>query len=247
MQFYSLSPFRYAGIWLADLLRMHAAPDVLDPELVWSYDGKNWNRSHERKPFIPLGRKGAFDSVWLNLATNAPILNYNQLWFYYSGRAGGHGAQFPGAYGAIGLATLRVDGFCSLYSGRTAGSVSGGVLTKPISWVDGDLLLNADPRRDITGHHTNDTTAGGKVSVEIRDDANRPIEGYRFADCNPIVDNARNFEEDSNWTAPGRGELAVRAVTWGGGRSARQFAGRRIRLFFEIEDAHLYSFRASQA
>ena len=126
MQFYSLSPFRYAGIWLADLLRMHAAPDVLDPELVWSYDGKNWSRSHERKPFIPLGRKGAFDSVWLNLATNAPILNYNQLWFYYSGRAGGHGAQFPGAYGAIGLATLRVDGFCSLYSGRTAGSVSGG-------------------------------------------------------------------------------------------------------------------------
>ena len=83
-------------------------PDVLDPELVWSYDGRNWSRSHERKPFIPLGRKGAFDSVWLNLATNAPILNYNQLWFYYSGRAGGHGAQFPGAYGAIGLATLRV-------------------------------------------------------------------------------------------------------------------------------------------
>ena len=78
MQFYSLSPFRYAGIWLADLLRMHAAPDVLDPELVWSYDGKNWSRSHERKPFIPLGPKGAFDSVWLNLATNAPILNYNQ-------------------------------------------------------------------------------------------------------------------------------------------------------------------------
>ena len=72
MQFYSLSPFRYAGIWLADLLRMHAAPDVLDPELVWSYDGRNWNRSHERKPFIPLGPKGAFDSVWLNLATNAP-------------------------------------------------------------------------------------------------------------------------------------------------------------------------------
>ena len=247
MQFYSLSPFRYKGIWLADLLRMHAAPDVLDPELVWSYDGRNWNRSHERKPFIPLGPKGAFDSVWLNLATNAPILNYNQLWFYYSGRAGGHGAQFPGAYGAIGLATLRVDGFCSLYSGRTAGSVSGGVLTKPISWVDGDLLLNADPRRDITGHHTNDTTAGGKVSVEIRDDANRPIEGYRFADCNPIVDNTRNFEEDSNSTVPGRDELAARAVTWGGGRSARQLAGRRIRLFFEIEDAHLYSFRASQA
>ena len=114
MQIYSLSPFRYEGIWLADLLRMHTVPDVLDPELVWSYDGKNWNRSIHRRSFIPRRPKGSFDSTWLNLATNPPIVNFNQLWFYYSGRAGGHGAQFPMAYGAIGLATMRIDGFCSL-------------------------------------------------------------------------------------------------------------------------------------
>jgi len=180
--------------------------------------------------------------VWLNLATNPPILNYNQLWFYYSGRAGGHGGQFPGEYGAIGLATLRVDGFCSLQAGEAAG----GVLTKPMTWVDGDLLLNVDPRRDITGHHTNDTTDGGRVRVEIRDEQNHPIDGYRFADSSAIVRNTRNFEEDSNWTVPERDKLGVQPITWKGGRSARQLAGKKIRLFFEIQDAHLYSFRASQ-
>ena len=223
MQYYSLAPFRYEGIWLADLLRMHMVPDVLDPELVWSYDAKNWNRSIGRQPFIPLGPKGSFDSVWLNLPGNPPIINHNHLWFYYSGRSGGHGVQFPMAYGAIGLATLRIDGFCSLQSVDRAGAV----LTKPMTWVAGDLLLNVDPRRDITGHHSDVTC--GRVSVEIRDEQNNPIEGYRFSDCNPIVKNTRNSSE----------------VTWKDGRSARELAGKRIRLFFEIQDAHLYSFKAS--
>ena len=93
-------------------------------------DPERWHRSIPRQPFIPRGPKGSFDSVWLNLPTNPPIVNYNQLWFYYSGRAGGHGAQFPEAYGAIGLATLRIDGFCSLYGGEQPGAL----LTKPVTW-----------------------------------------------------------------------------------------------------------------
>ena len=36
---------------------MHTAPDILDTELIWSYDAKNWNRNSERNPFIPLGEK----------------------------------------------------------------------------------------------------------------------------------------------------------------------------------------------
>jgi hypothetical protein len=243
MQYYSLTPFYYEGVWLAGLLRMHTQPDVLDPELVWSHDGRNWNRSVDRKPFIPLGPPGSFDSTWLNLPTNPPILNYNQLWFYYSGRAGGHGAQYPGAYGAIGLATLRVDGFCSLQGGESPGAV----LTKPMTWVDGDLLINTDPRRDITGHHNNDGSPVGSVRVEVRDEDNQPIAGFGFADSNPITTNTRNFEEDSNWTVPARDRLGVLPMTWKDGRSARELAGKRIRLFFEVHDAHLYSFRASTA
>ena len=83
------------------------------------------------------------------------------------------------------------------------------------------------------------------VSVEIHDEQNNPIEGYRFSDCNRIAKNTRNFDEEPNWSMPDRDTLGVNAVTWKNGRSARQLAGKRIRLFFEIQDAHLYSFRAS--
>ena len=243
MQYYSLTPFYYEGIWLAGLLRMHTIPDVLEEELVWSYDGRNWQRSIPRQPFIPRGPKGSFDSVWLNLPTNPPIVNYNQLWFYYSGRAGGHGAQFPEAYGAIGLATLRIDGFCSMYGGEQPGAM----LTRPVTWPGGELMVNADPRRDISGHHSGDGGTYGSVRVELRDAENKPLDGYRFADCNPITRNTRNFDEEPVWTMPERDRLAVQAVAWKEGRSARELAGRRIRLFFEVRDAHLYSFRASSS
>ena len=46
---------------------------------------------------------------------------------------------------------------------------------------------------------------------------------------------------------PERDKLAVQAVTWKAGRSARELAGKQIRLFFEVRDAHLYSFRAGSS
>lgn len=157
--------------------------------------------------------------------------------FYYSGRAGCHGVQFPMAFGAIGLTTLRIDGFGPLQAADRAGAV----LTKPMAWMGGDLLLNVDPRRDITG--MSDTICG-MVSVEIRDEHNYPIEGYRFSDCNPLVRNTESFDENPDWSMPDRDTLGVKPVTWKGDRSARELAGKRIRLFFEIQDAQLYSYRA---
>ena len=69
-----------------------------------------------------------------------------------------------------------------------------------MTWEGGDLLVNVDPRRDISGHHTGGlTTVGGMVSVEIHDEQNNPIEGYRFSDCNRIEKNTRNFDEEPNW------------------------------------------------
>ncbi len=44
---------------------------------------------------------------------------------------------------------------------------------------------------------------------------------------------------------PDRDKLCVHPVTWREGRSAREPAGRRIRPLCKIQDAHLYSFRAS--
>ena len=73
------------------------------------------------------------------------------------------------------------------------------------------------------------------------------MDGFRFADRNPITRNTCIFEEQPSWSMPDRDKLCVHPVTWQEGRSARRLAGKRIRLFFKIQDAHLYSFRASSS
>lgn len=153
MQFYSLTPFHYEGIWLAGLLRMHTVPDVLDPELAWSYDGRAWHRSRARAPFIPRGGEGRFDSVWLNLPTNPPIVNYHQLWFYYSGRAGGPGAQFP-AHGRLPFRRPQPDHPQHVHLRGTA------------------LLVDARPRQAVraSGH-----LAGGPFRPPVGGQAHPPV------------------------------------------------------------------------
>ena len=163
--------------------------------------------------------------MWLNLPTNPPIVNYNQLWFYYSGRAGGHGAQFPEAYGAIGLATLRIDGFCSMYGGEQAGAI----LTKPVTWPGGELMVNADPRRDISGHHSGDDGTYGSVPGGAARPGEQAARRLPLRRLQPDHPQHPNFKEEPVWTALERDNLAVKAVTWKEGRSARELAGRRIR------------------
>ena len=41
--------------------------------------------------------------------------------------------------------------------------------------------------------------------------------------------------------------MALKPITWQDGRSARDLAGRRVRLFSEVRDAHRYSFRAGSS
>ena len=186
MQYYSLTPFYYEGIWLAGLLRMHTIPDLLEEELVWSYDSRNWHRSIHRQPFIPRGPKGSFDRCGSTCPPTRPSSTSTNCG---STTPAGRRSRraVPEAYGAIGLATLRIDGFCSMYGGEQPGAI----LTKPVTWPGGELMVNADPRRDISGHHSGDGGTYGSVRVELRDPENKPLDGYRFADCNPVTRNTR--------------------------------------------------------
>ncbi len=226
MQTYSTTAFEYEGTLLGGMERMHVSPDVVDTELTWSNDeGLSWQRARTRPAFLAPGISGSWDDTWVNLATNAPILRHDRLWFYYSGRSGAHGAPYPSNKGAIGLAFLRRDGFASIQAGEAPGYLQ----TPLTTWPDGDLHINCDPRRDIRSHprHT-----GGQVDVEIRTEDNKPVPGYSFADCNGVRENTAALP------------LASAKVSWKAGKSTRDLAGRGIRLVFRLRDSHLYSFRA---
>jgi hypothetical protein len=149
---------------------------------------------------------------------------------FYSGRSHGHLCPNPRLKMAIGVAYLRPDGFCSLYASRKEGRV----VTPPMRWPKADLLVNADPRRDLA---LPPRYCDGEVRVEVRDTQGRPVPGFSWDDCAPLVRNTAYRNPT---------ERETERVQWKRGRRMASLAGRRIRLAFRLRDAHLFSFRAGQ-
>lgn len=106
--------------------------------------------------------------------------------------------------------TLRLDGFVSV----RAGAEGGEVVTKPLRFKGGELVLNVS------------TSAAGSVRVEVRDEEGRPVPGYTLAE-------AVEFYGDGI-------EVPVR---WRAGSELGALAGRPVRLRLVIRDADVYAFR----
>ena len=228
MQSYSLAAFPYSDLLLGGFERMYFAPDKVDTEIVWSRDaGCTWRRSAHRPRFIEWGLRDTWDSQWISLPSNPPIRQGNRLFFFYSGRFSTHGDVDPQRLAAIGIATLRLDGFCSLHSGPKAGAV----VTPTMTWPGGDLLLNFDARHDLEAHPSQ--TASGMLKVEVRDEADKPLPGYALDAFTPQCINTANL--------PG----CYAPIQWKDCKSLKELAGRRVRFCFVLRDCHLYAFKAS--
>lgn len=108
--------------------------------------------------------------------------------------------------------TLRTDGFVSINSPYESGEL----ITKPLIFEGQQLVINYS------------TSAAGVVWVELQDAEGRPIPGYEFERCEPIV-----------------GDEIERTVEWSGdiGHNVGGLAGKPVRLRFILEDADLFSFR----
>ncbi len=157
---------------------------VADVELASSRDGEHWKRYSPGTPFLDHGQPGAWDSEGLIVV--APVVHDDRIWIYYNGWNVPYGfdaeprvMQGWVEHGqrkqhAIGLATLRADGFVSLEAGRGAGTLTTKLLTAPA----GRLMLNARVR--------------GGLRAEVLDSAGNPVPGYTSAECVPVrADGAR--------------------------------------------------------
>ncbi len=70
------------------------------------------------------------------------------------------------------------------------------------------------------------TSAAGQMRVELQDGEGRPIQEFSLADCEPI------------W-----GDHIARIVKWKGGETVEAYAGKVVRLHFELSDADLFSLK----
>ena len=230
IEYHGMVGFAYADLYLGLAERWLNVPNSMQLLLTWSHDRKTWHRPVRREAFI--GPTYHWNEGVSMGASSAPYQVGNQLWFHFNGgrmpRQGIHSAK-AGAPGrsVVGLATITVDRFASI----TAGFMEGQLVTKPMTWPGGDLLLNASTTRHLDGYPLD---GGGAMQVEVWDKSGQPMEGFAGESAAPLDRNA-----------PTRGTVEPAVVRWPGDRSLNELAGQRIRLAFLMRDAHLFSFRSS--
>lgn len=184
-QVYGMPVFPYQGMYIGQPWIYHARwikygkyakPEVMyeaqegsertvDVQLAWSHDLLSWTRTAKREPFIALGPEGAWDSKMIYTA-RAPVIVGDKLFFYYGGFDTIHDDN-KSAKGAIGLATLRIDGFCSMH----AGSKEGWLISRREVFNTPVVTINAK------------CSPGGSVRAELLDRSNKVIPGFSRQDC----------------------------------------------------------------
>ena len=155
----------------------HSLPHLacIDMAIAHSRDGVRWTR--EDHLVLPGGDVGDWDRFNQCTAT-APLRVGDELWVYYCGRSFRHREYFGcpewkpeiprgdsgPKYARIGLAKIRLDGWCSLAAGYDGGTV----VTGPVVLPAGELRVNA-------------RSPWGAVTVELLDEGGNPVPGGRSA------------------------------------------------------------------
>jgi hypothetical protein len=138
--------------------------DVMNFYIATSRDGGSWDLRwvYAGQPLVPRGPGGAFDQD-IVLPASTIVTHADKHWIYYAGGNERHGTEevrFNRRH-AIGLATLRLDGFVALAAGEKPGTV----VTRPFKLEGSKLLVNVG-------------AGAGDVAVELLDEAHRPIASH---------------------------------------------------------------------
>lgn len=174
--------FRY-GDYSVDKLHEAQADSArtMEVQLAWSWDMVNWTRPPAREQLIPRGARGQWDHGMI-VSARAPVQMGDKLYFFFGGTDKVHDEKRVQA--AIGLATLRLDGFCSL---RCTSSEEAWLITRREPMLEPAVMINAR------------TQPGGSITAEIVDRHDRVLDGFSRGDCIAFEGDAVRHE--IRWTA----------------------------------------------
>lgn len=185
-QMYGMPVFPYQGLYVGlpwiyharyipygdySVEKLHEAqadsPRTIDVQLAWSWDLVNWTRPWPRRAWLACGKEGSWDGGVI-VTARAPVLVGDELWFYYGGCNGRHDDKRLQA--AIGVATLRLDGFCAL----VAGEEEGWIISRREPMRRAEVIVNAR------------VAPGGYLLAELVDRHNQVIRGFSRQECRPV-------------------------------------------------------------
>ena len=121
-------------------------------------------------------------------------------------------------FGAIGLATIPLDQFVSIDSGKYVGEVT----TRAFTFSGRQLYLNAAGREDEID-----------VRVEILGPASHLIPGFTLEDTDPI--NTRGLAHNTRGLA--------HVASWNGASNLSHLQGKAVKLRIYLKHAKLYGFQ----
>jgi hypothetical protein len=202
----------YGGYYLG-FATLHDEAGKFRIQLAWSADGLKWQRP-SRKAWLDVGPAGAFDCGMV-LGPADPILRQRDMWFPYGGFPTNHDTKETNWESAIGLATMRLDGF----SAWQAGDPIGDLVTQPFQCNGDRLFVNADAEN-------------GSLRVTALDEGGAPVEGFEAAACAAVSADTL-AGNNSGW------------IHWKTEPNLSRLAGKRIQLRFSLQNARLYSFRVA--
>jgi hypothetical protein len=180
-QLYSLAAVAYESLMIG-MHQIHRGPDnrvckeggfpkLTDLELGFSRDGFHWDRP-DRRGFIR-GERGrdAWDRAYLHTTTGIFVVLDDRLVFPYCAYSGDAGGGRRDMYGgaAIGLASLRRDGFASMEAEAKPGTLT----TRLLQFSGKHLFVNVD-------------NPSGELRVEVLDSNGQVVAGFGKEQSRPI-------------------------------------------------------------
>jgi len=201
------------GGYYIGFITMHDEAGHFRTQLTWSGDGLRWNRPW-REPWLDIGTGDDFDRGMVTGPVD-PIFWEKEMWFPYGGFPIRHDTQQTDWVSAIGIATLRMDGFAAW----EAGAESGELVTQPFRCNGDRLFINAQAQE-------------GSLRVEVLDENGNPLEGFE-ARSGHVVTTDTLAKENDGW------------IRWTKEPDLRRVQGKQIQLRFTMQNARLYSFRVA--
>lgn len=205
----------YGGYYIG-FLTLHDEAGHFRIHLAHSADGIAWQRPDARVPWLDVGPQGSFDSGMLTGPVD-PIIWEREMWFPYGGFDILHDSQATDWDSAIGMATMRLDGFAAW----EAGAESGELVTQPFMCNGDRLFVNAESQ-------------DGSLTVEVLNEQGNPLPGFEADSCEPVTtDTLAKDSGQAGW------------IRWKAEQDLARLQGQRIQLRFTMKNARLYSFRVA--
>ena len=190
-EFYGLVRFRIGDQWLGMLPVFKRTYNTVNVHLIHSRDGFNWNHVRRGVPFIDTSTEGW--DCFMAETCNQPLFLDDEIRIYYAGSNLHHdwwmfgeteGLDVPEAHPgwnngetALGLATLRPEGFVSLDTDAREGVLG----TRAFISDGAQLSINAVCQ------------SNGFVDIELTDSNDNIVPGYDRSSCDTFRGNSTRY------------------------------------------------------